>query len=148
MTHSRTIASIYARRRRLILGLQDFERRAEVYRSTIVELEAELRALVPVVPPFAPRRRCPHFTAREFSRGCHDALRELEGSDPSAEEITSFLMRRKGLDISDVALREAIGRRVRGTLRRMARPGGPAPKPKTAASSRRNRPKVCSASPV
>src|SRR5664279_6105454 len=92
MTKARKISSIYARRRRLILGLQDFERRAEVYRSTIVELEAELRALVPVVPPFVQRRRCPHFTAREFSRGCHDALRELEATKPAIDEIAIFLM--------------------------------------------------------
>ena len=123
MASARTIASLYARRRRLILGLQDFERRAEVYRSALAELEATLQTLVPFVPPFMPRKRCPYFTAREFSRGCQDALRDAEGGVLTADEIAIFLMRRKGLDICNIALRKAIGRRVRGTLRRMMQRG-------------------------
>lgn len=119
MANARTIASLYARRRRLILGLRDFERGAEVYRSTVAELEAKLLTLVPIVPPFMPRKRCPYFSSREFSRGCQDALREAEGRILSADEIAIFLMRRKGLDIDDVYSRKAMRRRVRETFRRM-----------------------------
>jgi hypothetical protein len=119
MSQERTIASLYARRRRLILGLQDFAHRTEVYRSAIADVEAKLRPLVISVRPLMPRRQCPHFTSREFSRGCQDALREADGKPLTANEIVDFLMRREGMDTSDGALRKAMGRRVRETLRRM-----------------------------
>jgi hypothetical protein len=120
MANARNIASLYARRRRLILGLRDFERRAEVYRSTIAHLEARLQTLVPIVPAFKPRRCCPYFSSRELSRGCQDALREANGKALTTNEVVIFLMRRKGLDVDDIILREAIRRRVRATLRRMS----------------------------
>jgi hypothetical protein len=119
MGDARTIASLLARRRRLILGLQDFERRASVYRSSIVEVDARLQTLLPLVAPYVPRKRCPYFTAREFNRGCQDALREGEGPTLMVDEIVTFLMRRKGLDIQDSTLRRGIRRRVRDVLRRM-----------------------------
>lgn len=121
MANARTIASLYARRRRLILGLQDFQRRAEVYRSAVAELEAKLQTLVPFVPPFKLRKRSQYFTSREFTRGYHDALREADGRILTPNEIAIFLMRRKGLDISDTALQKSIRRRVLGTLRRIKR---------------------------
>jgi hypothetical protein len=117
MDNARVIASLYARRRRLILGLQDFERRAEVYRSTVAEVEARLESLVPEVSPFRRRRRCPWFTSREFSRGCQDALRHAGDQTPTPDEVTIFLMRRKGLDPDDSDLRKYIRRRARQTLR-------------------------------
>jgi hypothetical protein len=119
MGNARTIASLLARRRRLILGLQDFDRRAAVYRSSIAEVEARLQTLLPLVAPYVPRKRCPHFTARELNRGCQDALREREGRALVVDEIVTFLMRRKGLDIQDSTLRKGIQRRVRDVLRRM-----------------------------
>ncbi len=119
MTRERTIASLYARRRRLTLGLQDFERRAEVYRATLAEIEAKLQALVPSVRAFAPRKRCPHFTSRELSRGCQDALREADGKPLTTDDIAVSLMRRKGLDTGDGAMRKAMRRRAYQALRRM-----------------------------
>jgi hypothetical protein len=121
MVNARTVASLYARRRRLILGLQDFERRAEVYRSAVAELEAKLQTLVPFVPPFNPRKSSQYFTSREFIRGYYDAVREADGGILTPNEIAIFLMRRKGLDISDTALQKTIRRRVLGTLRRIKR---------------------------
>jgi hypothetical protein len=121
MANERTIASLYARRRNLTLGLQDFQRRAEVYRSTIAEVEAKLRALVPFVPPFKPRKRSQHFTPREFMQVYYDALRELEPGAANANSITVVLMRRKALDASDVALRKSIRRRVVAARRRIKR---------------------------
>jgi hypothetical protein len=126
MGKERLIASLYARRRRLILGLNDFERRAEVYRSAITELEAKLQALRPFVPPFKPRRYCQHFTAREFARGYHDAMREVEGDTLTADDVVIFLMRRKGLDMSDTVLRETMRRRVVEMRRRMRQRGATA----------------------
>jgi hypothetical protein len=120
MAKARTIASLYARRRRLILGLQDFERRAEVYRSAIEDLEAQLQTLVPTVPAFKPRRRCPYFSSREFSRCCQDALREAKDKTLTMNEVVIFLMQRKSLDIDDIRLRKAIRRRACATLRRMS----------------------------
>jgi hypothetical protein len=119
MDNARVVATLYARRRRLILGLQDFERRAEVYRATMAEVEARLQSLVPVVSPFRRRRRCPWFTSREFRRGCLDALRHAGDQTPTPDEVTIFLMRRKGLDPDDTNLREYIRRRVRQTLRQL-----------------------------
>jgi hypothetical protein len=119
MTRERTIASLYARRRRLTLGLQDFERRAEVYRAVLAEVEAQLRALVPSVRAFAPRKRCPHFTSREFSRACQDVLREADGKSLTTDDIAVLLMQRKGLDPGDGVLRKAMRRRVYQALRRM-----------------------------
>jgi hypothetical protein len=113
------IASLYARRRRLTLGLQDFERRAEVYRAVLAEVEAQLQALVPSVRAFAPRKRCPHFTSREFSRACQDALREADGKSLTTDDIAVLLMQRKGLDTHDGAMRKAMRRRVYQAFRRM-----------------------------
>lgn len=124
MISARTIASLYARRRRLILGLQDFERRAEVYRSAIADVEANLRALVPLVKPFKLRKRCPYFTSREFTRGFHEALRAGGGKVLAAEDIAVFLMRQKRLDISDSTLRKALRRRVCAMRRRIKRRDG------------------------
>jgi hypothetical protein len=119
MSRERTVASLYARRRRLIIGLRDFERRAEVYRSILAEVEAKLQLLVPAVAAFVPRKRCPHFTPREFGRGCQDALREADGKPLTIDDIAFFLMQRKGLDIDDGAMRKSMRRRVREALRRM-----------------------------
>jgi hypothetical protein len=122
MSHERTIASLYARRRRLILGLQDFERRAEVYRAVLAEVQAQLQALVPSVRAYAPRKQCSHFTSREFSRACQDVLREADGKSLTTDDIAGLLMQRKGLDPGDGASRKAMCRRVRQALRRMRRP--------------------------
>jgi hypothetical protein len=121
MANERTIASLYARRRNLTLGLQDFQRRAEVYRSIIAEVEAKLQVLVPFVPPFKARKRCQHFTPREFMQGYYDAIRELEPDAADPDGITNFLMRRKALDISDIVLRKSIKRRVGAACRRLKR---------------------------
>jgi hypothetical protein len=121
MTNTRTIASLYARRRNLTLGLQDFERRADVYRSAIVEIETKLQTLVPVVPPFKPRKHCQHFTPREFIRGYHDALREAEGKSLTPDDVVTFLMGRKALDVSNTVLRKTIRRRVVAARRRIKR---------------------------
>jgi hypothetical protein len=113
------IASLYARRRRLTLGLQDFERRAEVYRAVLAEVEAQLQTLVPSVRAYVPRKQCPHFTSREFSRACQDALREADGKSLTTDDIAVLLMQRKGLDPGDGAMRKAMRRRVYQALRRM-----------------------------
>jgi hypothetical protein len=126
MESERLIASLYARRRRLILGLQDFERRAEVYRSAIAELETKLQALRPFVPPFRSRGGSQYFTPREFARGYYDALGEAEGETLTADDVAIFLMRRKELAVSDTVLRKSIRRRVVEMRRRMRRRGGPA----------------------
>jgi hypothetical protein len=97
MNNERKIGSLYARRRRLILGLQDFERRAEVYRSAIDGLEAELRTLRQFVPAFKPRKTNPYFTAEEFIRGYYDAVREAEGTVLTIDDVVIILMRSKGL---------------------------------------------------
>src|SRR3954451_5381869 len=119
MSRERTIASLYARRRRLTLGLQDLERRAEVYRAVLAEVEAQLQALVPSVRAFAPRRQSLHCTPREFSRACHEVLREADGRSLTADEIAVLLMQRKGLDSGDRAMRKAMRRRVYRALRDM-----------------------------
>lgn len=126
MVSERLIASLYARRRRLILGLQDFERRAEVYRSTISEIETRLQTLRPFVPPFRSLVGSQYFTPREFALGYYDAIREAEGETLTADDVAIFLMRRKGLAVSDTVLRKAIRRRVVAMRRRMRRRGGPA----------------------
>ena len=124
MESERLIASLYARRRRLILGLKDFERRAEVYRSAINELEAKLQSLRPFVPSFKPRRCHKYFTSREFARGYHDAVREADGKALlTADDVVTFLMRRKELDIADAVLRKAMRRRVVELRRRMRQRG-------------------------
>ena len=119
MSRERTIASLYARRRRLTLGLQDFERRAEVYRATLAEVEAQLQALVPPVRAYTPRKQSLHFTSREFGRACHDVLREADGRFLTNDEIAVLLMQRKGLDSGDRAMRKAMRRRVYRALRDM-----------------------------
>ena len=123
MDNERKIGSLYARRRRLILGLQDFERRAEVYRSAIIALEAELRELRLFVPAFKPRKSNPHFTAEEFIREYYDAVREKEGRISSVDDVVIILMRRKGLDVADTLLCKATRRRV-VAMRRMLRQRG------------------------
>jgi hypothetical protein len=119
MANERTIASLYARRRNLTLGLQDFQRRAEVYRSAIAEVEAKLQALVPFVPPFKPRKRSQNFTPREFMQGYYDAVRELGPDAANPDSITAVLLRRKALDASDIALRKSTRRRVVAARRRI-----------------------------
>jgi hypothetical protein len=119
MSRERTIASLYARRRRLTLGLRDFERRAEVYRAVLAEVEAQLKALVPSVMPYTPHKAPLHFAPREFSRACHDVLREAGGKSLTTDEIAVLLMQRKGLDVGDRAMRKAMCRRVYRALRDM-----------------------------
>lgn len=123
MANERAIASLYARRRRLILGLQDFERRADAYRSALAEVEAKLQKSIPFVSPFKPRRRFQYFTSGEFIRGFHDALREADGAVLTPGDIVIFLMQRKGMDISDATLRQSVRRRVLRVLRRRKRHG-------------------------
>lgn len=123
MEIERLIASLYARRRRLILGLKDFERRAEVYRSAINELEAKLQSLRPFVPPFKPRSCGQYLTSREFARGYHDAVREAEGKALTVDDVVTFLMQRKELDIADAVLHKAMRRRVVEMRRRMRQRG-------------------------
>ena len=94
MDNERLIASLYARRRRLILGVQNLERRAEVYRSTISEIETRLQTLRSFVPAFKPRRSSQHFTSRELVRGYYAAISELEGETLSADDVVIYLMRR------------------------------------------------------
>jgi hypothetical protein len=123
MESERLIASLYARRRRLILGLKDFERRAGVYRSAIAEIESNLQVLRPFVPPFKARKRSQDFTPHEFVRGYHDAVREAEGKILTADDVVIFLIRGKGLDVSDTVIRKAMRRRVLEMRRRMRRRG-------------------------
>lgn len=123
MGSERVIASLYARRRRLILGLKDFERRADAYRSALGEVEAKLQASAPFVSPFKPRSLSQYFTPTEFIRGFDDALREADSKVLPPGDIVIFLMRRKGMDISDAALRQTVRRRVLRVLRRMKRRG-------------------------
>ena len=126
MGSERQIASLYARRRRLILGLRDFKRRAEVYRSAIAEIESQLQVLRSSVPPFKPRKRSQDFTSREIARGYHDAVREAEGKTLAADDVMIFLLRGKGLDISDTVMRKVVRRRVLDMRRRMRRRGATA----------------------
>ena len=123
MGSERLIASLYARRRRLILGLRDFERRAEVYRSAIAEIESQLQVLRSSVPPFKPRKRNHDFTSREIARGYHDAVRETEGKTLDADDVVIILLRGKGLDVSDTIICKAMRRRVLDMRRRMRRRG-------------------------
>jgi hypothetical protein len=125
MSNERKIGSLYARRRRLILGLRDFERRAEVYRSAIDGLEAELRTLRQFVPAFKPRKTNPYFTAEEFIRGYYDAVREAEGTVLTIDDVVIILMRSKGLDVADTLLRKAMRRRVVAMRRRLRQRGSP-----------------------
>jgi hypothetical protein len=120
MTNARTIASLYARRRRLTLGLQDFERRAAVYRATIAEVEADLSRALLFVPPLTQRRSPEHFGRREIGLGCRDALRDACGGGLSTDQVAIFLMRRKGLSIRDLSLRSKVGKQARGALRRLS----------------------------
>lgn len=143
MDNARRIATLYARRRRLILGLQDFERRAGVYRLTISMVEDELWTLVSYVPAFKPRNQCPLFTSRELIRGYYDALRQANGRELTADEIVTFLIQRKGLEPRDTALRTVVRRRVLEAVRRIRQRSVPM----HAASSRRNRPMVGIAAP-
>lgn len=146
MESERLIASLYARRRRLILGLKDFERRAEVYRAAIMTLESKLQTLRPSVPAFKPRKTDQYFTSREFARGYHDAVREAEGKTLTVDDIVIFLIRCKGLNDSDAVMRKAVRRRVLAMRRRMCHSGQPL-KPELAASSRKNRQREYTASP-
>src|SRR5215469_4782655 len=123
MGSERLIASLYARRRRLILSLNDFERRAEVYRSAITEIESKLQALRPFVPPFKPRKRSQDFTSREVARGYHDAAREAGGKTPAVDDVVIVLLAGKGLDVSDTVMRKTLRRRVLDMRRRMRRRG-------------------------
>jgi hypothetical protein len=146
MESERLIASLYARRRRLILGLKDFERRAEVYRSAIMALESKLQALRPSVPAFKPHRPSQYFTPREFTRGYHDAVREAEGKILTVDDVVIFLMRSKGLNDSDTVMRKTVRRRVLAMRRRMCRTVQPV-KLELAANSRKNRQREYIASP-
>ncbi len=123
MGAERKIGSLYARRRRLILGLQDFERRAEVYRSAIVDLETELRTLRPFVPAFKPRKSNPHFTPEELIRGYYDAVRGVESTVLTVDDVVIILMQSKGLDVEDAPLLKAMRRRVVALRRRLRQRG-------------------------
>jgi hypothetical protein len=137
------IASLYARRRRLILGLRDFERRAEVYRSAIAEIDSQLQVLRSSVPPFKPRKRNQDFTSREIARGHHDAVREAEGKTLCRDHPAT----RQGagcLRYDHAQGREAPRTGICvGGCADVVRP----PKAELAASNRKNRPRVHTASP-
>ena len=118
MESERLIASLYARRRRLILGLQDFERRAEVYRSAIAQIEAKLRALRPFVPPFSSRGGSQYLTPRDFSCGYYDAVREVEGETLTADDVAIFVDATEG----DPCLRPGPAKVHQAPCRRNAAP--------------------------
>ena len=120
MDNERKIGSLYVPRRRPIPTFKESAPTAEVYRSAIIALEAELRELRPFVPAFKPRKSNPHFTAEEFIREYYDALREKEGRISSVDDVVIILMRRKGLDVADTLLCKATRRRV-VAMRRMLR---------------------------
>jgi hypothetical protein len=94
-----------------------------VYRSAIAGIESKLKVLRPFVPPFKPRKRSPDFTSREVARGYHDAAREAGGKTLAAEDVVIFLLRSKGLDVSDTVMRKAMRRRVMDMRWRMRRRG-------------------------
>jgi hypothetical protein len=60
---------------------------------------------------------------REFVRGYHDAVREAEGKILTADDGVIFLIRGKGVDVSDTVIRKAMRRRVLEMRRRMRRRG-------------------------
>ena len=125
MDNERKIGSLYARRRRLILGLQDFNRRAEVYREKILEVEEELGTLRQFVPAFKPRKSNPHFSADELIRGYYNAVRGAEAAVLAVDDLVIVLMQSKGLDVEDTVLRKAMRRRVVAMRRRLRQRSSP-----------------------
>ncbi len=83
------------------------------------ELELELRALRPFVPPFKPRKTDPYFTAEEFIRAYHDATRQADGRVLTIDDVVTILMRGKDLDVADVVVRKRMRHRVVATRRRL-----------------------------
>jgi hypothetical protein len=71
-------------------------------------------------------RASPHFPRREFVRGYYDAVRELGQEILTADDVVIFLMRRKGLDVSNAVLRKSMRRQVVAMRRRIQRRGGSA----------------------
>jgi hypothetical protein len=113
------IERLYANRRRLALTLAKIERQAETHRTTIAEIEAELRTLVWFVPPLAQRKPNPHFAHGELSRLCRDVMRERPGRRLYAGQIAVAIMEAKGLASSDCALCRTIRHQTQDALRRM-----------------------------
>jgi hypothetical protein len=99
------------------------KRRNRHTKLNYAEVAAQLQALIPSVRAYTPRKRCPHFTSREFSRACQDILREAGGKSLTTDDIAVLLIQRKGLDTDDGAMRKAMRRRVCQALRRMRRRG-------------------------
>ena len=122
MSQARTIASLYARRRRLVLGLADFDRRAAVYRASIAEVEAELSKLVLFVPTLSVRRAAPCLPAREGSRATMACLR---GADRplTVREITAKVIAARTLAVTEPRQVLAVEKRVRASLQRMRKRG-------------------------
>ena len=79
--------------------------------------------LRPSVPPFKPRKRGQDFTSREIARGYPDAVRDAGGKTLAADDVVTFLLRGKGLDVSDAVMRKGMRRRVMDMCRRMRRRG-------------------------
>ncbi len=117
MFDARRVATLYARRRRLTLGLADFDRRAEAYRSALTEVEAELRTMVLFVPPLI-LRGTPFAVARDILGFLREAQTPL-----TTQEITLWVMAKRKLPPTDPRMIRLVQKRVRAALNRLAARG-------------------------
>lgn len=122
VSQAHTIASLYARRRRLVPGLADFDRRAAVYCASIAEVEAELAKLVLFVPTLVRRRAAPCLPAREGSRATMACLRDTDRA-LTVREIVGQIIVALGLTVTEPQHVLAMEKRVRTSLQSMRRRG-------------------------
>jgi hypothetical protein len=115
MSNALLIERLYAHRRRLTLRVARLEKAIASDRTLIAKIETELSGLALVVPPMIQRKPNPHFVQGEMAQRCRNIMRENR-TPMYVGEIVAAIMNAKGLSVSDVVLRQAIGRQARNAL--------------------------------
>jgi len=113
---TRITNSLYARRRRLVTALAKLERKADAYRASIADIEAELGTLVLFVPPLDTRRK-PISITRDVLTYMREASSVL-----TTRDIARWFIAKQAIP-SDPKLRGSVQQSVGACLRRLQKQG-------------------------
>lgn len=110
---AQALGRLLQRRRRLLAGLDNFERRAEAYRAIIAECETELRSLGCTVQPVVRRKRVLPIKARTLQWVLLRHLREAN-APITPTDLTERIVAECGVVLTVDSLRDAQGSVWRG----------------------------------
>lgn len=127
MRYTYAISALRDRRARLAGEIESAERKLDKSRETLALLDATLRLFHPDADPnhitsIRPRWRGVYFRSGERSRLCLEALRDA-GGPLTQGKMAEYLIKAKGMDPEDRALRAVMVNNVGMMIYRLSRAG-------------------------